>query len=64
MLLLCQTGIQLLRQLLFVEVLANENNLDHAIAILLIPVAHQARLLLHQLDQILLRRSRIPKTRL
>ena len=49
-----------MRQLFLVKVLANEDNLLHAIAILLVPVAKQARLLLHQLDEVFLGCGGIP----
>ena len=44
--------------------LADEYDLDHAIAILFIPVTHQSRLSLHQLNQVLLRSGSIPKAAL
>ena len=57
---LLQALIQVMRQLFLVKVLTDENNLLHAVAVLFVPVAKQAWLLLHQLDKIFLGRGGIP----
>ena len=49
---LLQALIQVMRQLFLVKVLADEDNLLHAVAVLFVPVAKQARLLFHQLDEV------------
>lgn len=49
-----------MRQLFLVKVLANEDNLLHAVAVLFVPVAKQARLLFHQLDEVFFGRGGIP----
>lgn len=57
---LLQALVQLAGQLLFVQVLADEDNLLHAVAVLFVPVAQQAGLLFHQLDEVFLGGGGIP----
>lgn len=57
---LLQALVQVMCQLFLVKVLADEDNLLHAVAVLFVPVAKQARLLLHQLDEVFFGRGGIP----
>ena len=59
-LLLDKAGIQILADLLFIHVLADEDNLLHAVAIVRIPVFHDSRVLTHHADKFLFRRCGIP----
>ena len=51
---LFQTGVQITGQLFLIQVLSDEDNLLHAVAVFLVPVTQQSRFFLHQLDQFFL----------
>lgn len=56
----CQTGIEEAGDELLVEVLANEDELLHAVAELVVPVTAEAGILLHELLQFVLRHRGVP----
>ena len=58
--LLSQTIIQLLEDFFLVHVLADEDELLHAVAILLVPIAAEAWILLHELFQFVFWHGGIP----
>ena len=59
---LFQTGIQVLDKLFLVKVLADEDNLLHAVAIVFVPVSQQAGVALHQFHDFFFRLGSIPES--
>lgn len=59
---LFQTGIQVFDELFLVKVLADEDNLLHAVAIVFIPVSQQTGFALHQFHDFFFRLGGIPES--
>ncbi len=57
---LFQASVQVACQFLFVEVLADEDDLLHAVAVFVVPILHEAGFLQHELDEVLFGSGGIP----
>ena len=55
-----ETGVKLMCDCFAVEILSDEHEFDHAVTIMLVPVAHHVGILLHYHHEVFLRGSRIP----
>ena len=59
---LCEAGIEVRRDGLAVEILTDKDELDHAVAVLGIPVACKTGLVLHKLNKLVLGGAGKPKS--
>lgn len=60
MFLLCETAVELFFESLAVEILANENEFYHTVAVFVVPVAEYRGVLLHQFAQFVFGRGGVP----